>query len=1317
MHWYTTLTLLLALTLNVSGQRITKPRGADGGAAKKTAVADRPTAALNTVALTVTGTFAAKKLRAYGTVSGTSWRGTDGGTLLQINCESEDQARLTQAKYLSDLDTLPPGTKPGTLTVSGQNVDIRDAGAQGVIAALRRGDTVVVATATSAAALGDLLGKTLGTVSDWSASAETKVPRWLDRFDKYSFHFYYGPGILKPDENKRPILSYDPAEDFAFAAKNHAGITMWTGAQFGETAEWLNNDGRWDWALRSAVRQDLTVGLNLELNSKIHYWIYNRDPLTLMQFAPDFQGSYYGSMNFGIGAMVSWCSDLGQDTLLSQIQQMVKKYHPVDNITAWLEPHEEMGHGPADLLVEYGPVADANYREYLKGKYGSLSAVAARWDLPLRSWDEIKAPEVAEFLGWGPDALDLRGDWRVSYADADNDTALTADFDDSQWPTIVAPGHGLGRLAGTVAPKPVLWRRHFDADSGWLSAHQKVWLYVWDMNDNRAVAQKEPDPSRRIIIALNGKILAETPPLYNQDHRAVFDVTGLVRDRGNVLALRLGRGMVNYRVYLSGEEPKAYPNLGAGKNARWADFYNWTFYIRERALRRGMQMVRQVDPDRGIILMSPDSYVDVIQQAAIDYGGDFHNTGYMGGWWCDRLPAYMRAAGLPMTTEPSQGPYAPDHLSGAFGHWITEGVNAVDLFQYMGEVYWHDDIRKNFEEYVNIYTTTGRYHAATAQVAALYSGRVERLLGFPWLAARDSVNAAGEPYYRGNAFVSAFNVRASFSPMESVPDSPAYESDAVTELSFQKDQCGKYRVIVDTSTSFMDEATVSGIERFVKNGGVFVTYGDSGRHSYEEPDTWPLARLSGFRAKPGKYFFSDTVSVKSERGFLPADYTLGVKPVNGAHYQRVADDAQILATWKDGSAALGWRQIGKGYVVTVGPLWFANPAGGEFFRHLFRWLELTPVPAHFEHAETSGNQRALWRHYVSNSGLYDVWVVFNRSREELSGAVVLDAPLRPAWFIDLKTGERHAMSNGRIPVKLPPPFIVNVYLTPRAVSGAADEWFTLQRGWWSGAAGDLGKPFPQPDQKWIVDITAGWKFKVLELTQKNDPLAEVGLTVSDDDWETRALDTFTHPDHPGARRAVFRRAIQIPATWGNGVIGLRSPEFTGAARLYLDGKPLADRNAVLAVKPGETHLLAVDIQSDRDRALLGARGATWLAYHPAPAARQDLSGDWQPTGDYLNWRPALKLPGRMEAQTVALRRTVQVDAAARGRTVVLQGLNVSGVVINGRYVRPHTKESGWLTLNITPWVRPGADNEFVIIGPGHEVTELALEFHEPGTYP
>ena len=206
-----------------------------------------------------------------------------------------------------------------------------------------------------------------------------------------------------------------------------------------------------------------------------------------------------------------------------------------------------------------------------------------------------------------------------------------------------------------------------------------------------------------------------------------------------------------------------------------------------------MQMIRQADPNRGIMLMAPDAYQDDIMEDAIEYGGDFHNTGYMAGWWCDLEPTLMRGARLPFSAEPGNGPKSVRELMVECGNWITEGVNGIDLFANIGEVLWTPDIKKCFEDHSKMYSSVGRYHSPVAQLAVLYSNRVGGLFGFPWVGP--STNDKHQPYFRGGPYVSSFNARALFSPMENIPASDTmYESDAVTEESFVHNRVGNYRM-------------------------------------------------------------------------------------------------------------------------------------------------------------------------------------------------------------------------------------------------------------------------------------------------------------------------------------------------------------------------------------------------------------------------------------------------------------------------------------------------------------------------------------------
>ena len=1255
--------------------------------------------------LTLQKDFPPIKLRGYGQLAGKYWITQNGGSLLEIDCQDIDHARLVQAKYLSDLEELPPATQPGQIDIGGTKISIQTAQDVGVVGALRSGVTVVIAAAKDTNSLTQLLTDGVqGNRGSWTSVAEGKVPMFLDRFDKYGFRFYYAPGHLKPGPNGREIPDYDPTEDFDYAQTTHGGILIWSSGWPSETGEGLNSDALWEWSLAEAKERGLSFGVNLGITGNAS-WYFNRNPDSCMQYPPGFLGGYYGSMNYGIPNSVSWTSSDGTDAVLGQLQNTVRRFNDADNITSWLEPHEELGGGAADLFVEAGPSSDTNYQDYLREKYQTIAAVSQRWygdTQALTSWDNIRAPEVADFLGWGSDAIDLAGKWHIDYASADNPAALVANFDDSGWGEIVGPGHGLARL---LPSKPALWRRHVALDTTWLAKHPKVWLYVWDMNDTRAA---KLDPKKAVVISVNGNTVPEDPPVYSQNHWVALDVTNAVHGGDNVLAIRLPNGIFNYRIYLSGAEPKSYPELGEGENARWVDFSEWVENLRMMGVRRGMQMIRQVDPNRGIVLMAPDPYADAIQQDALEYGGDFHNTGYMGGWWCDKLPALMRGVGLPFSVEPSQGPTVPANLLASFGNWLTEGCNAIDHFANLGEVLWNPALAKFFEDHAPMYTSIGRYHAPAAQVAALYSNRTNDLYGFPWNDRPATEN--GQPYFRSGGYPSAFNSRGQYSPMEYMPAGNAYESDAVTEMNFKRDQVGKYRVVVDTNTSVLDEQAIAGIERYVRAGGVFVTFGETGRHTPEKPDSWPIAQLTGFTVADLKPVHGP-ISLSPDQQVFPADWAPS-GDMAGLKFTPAASDATNLMTWPDGTTAVGLRPLGKGFIVTVGP-WFGAKAGNDFFSHLFQWLKLDAIPAHLE----ATGSAIFWRHFISNNGLYDVWVVRNPNpNQPAQGTLVLADGLRPAWMIDLNSGTKTPVNDGHLPVNLPPGETA-ISITPRPdIAGSTTDWFDLQRGWWQGTA-DPGTPLPPMEMKLTTDLSEGWAFQPVD-AGLTDVSALLTPTTDDASWTKMRLGIFTLPDHRDVKHAVLRRHFHVPDSWNQGRVLLRLPEFRDHGDVYLDGQRLAGEPQLAA---GSDHVLAVNVATTG--ALLGTKGPAWLTYHPEPAARQNLAGTWQTSPDAMTWSETAAVPGTLSPDIRALRTTVRIDQAAAGKTVVLHVMEdsgrIRGAIINGNFEKPWVRESPELNMNITPWVRLDQDNEIILLdGGGKEtVTDVSLEFHNKGTYP
>ena len=116
-----------------------------------------------------------------------------------------------------------------------------------------------------------------------------------------------------------------------------------------------------------------------------------------------------------------------------------------ENTIEYLEPHGELDHGGYNIFLEYGPVADKSFRIYLKDKYRDLKTVSERWfgkPDKLKSWDNVRVPEIAAFLGWNKKAIDLTGKWKIAYPEGkDSSSWHKKDFNDSSWPVVNAPGH------------------------------------------------------------------------------------------------------------------------------------------------------------------------------------------------------------------------------------------------------------------------------------------------------------------------------------------------------------------------------------------------------------------------------------------------------------------------------------------------------------------------------------------------------------------------------------------------------------------------------------------------------------------------------------------------------------------------------------------------------------------------------------------------------------------------------------------------------------------------------------------------------------
>jgi len=1253
----------------------------------------------------------AVSLRGYGTLSAV-FRHVGDASLTHVTCESAAKALLTQAKYLSDLERIP-GMKEVTLKLHGQAIPSRKAALGGVIACCADGQDVLIVAAPSEERAAALLGTALTqAVRPADFLARAKVPMYLDRWDKYGLLIYYAPYDLPGGYTGDP-QAYDYGQDFEFMRDNNIGPVLWTNALGVDSAEGLTTEINWAWIQENARRMNIPVHINTSYSYPV-LWLSNRYRDQTQLKAPQFLGGYYGVAHDSLGqGAISWAAEEAYDAYMGIYQHTVKRFAPDANVVGWLEPHGETAEDPQSALLEYGPVADKSYRRFLEQRWGSPAAVSKRWHGAaghVKDWSDVRLPEVAEFCGFGPSAIDMRGAWRIKYAPAAPATVppewYTPGFDDSGWDEFVAPGNDRMRQ---IPRAPLVYRRSIDIPAGWQQGKPAL-LYVWNILGDAPQAYvngQQIPPQRRNSFFSNWSF---------------FDVSAALKPGANQVTLYVPSALICYRVYLTTEPHGDYPHFGKLKNARWADFANWIVWSRGQQVRRGAEMIRQIDPDRSINFMSPDPE-GPIAEVCREYGGRFHDTGAMAGFWTDEPSLMMAGKGLPVTAEAGGGAEDARVFQLYWGRWLTEGLNGIHYFQTLYEIKDRPDVLKVFEANRAMYEMVGKYHVPFTKLGILFSSRVGHLTGFPWDPGVSGFQETG--YYRVGF------------PAALVGMCPR---GGVTEEDFHTPVVDDYKMIVDCNTPFVTGRLMDGIERWVRAGGVFMTYEQTGRHTETEPDSWPISRLSGYQQLDyNVYQRGLTASAAKGQTVLTGDAWTTPWRTTGNALKKLSPDCIDLLVYNDGTTALGMRPLGKGWIIHTG----LQNDGGPIANLI------ATLARHFGAAEPVPVGASPWpggfhlRHYVSNTGLHDIFVLFNEGGSPIKTELVFQPGFHPSEVTDLITQESLPITRqpagDTIPGVTLDPFQSRMFISPRAdIAASPMEWLALQRGWWQGTQKPPARPLPTTKelQQHVLDLSDDWAWKRIDNITDEQALALAQPGYDDEGWERRNLDAWLFPGDMKPKRIIMRKKVTIPAHWNNGRIFLTTNyahgEYQDNARTIVQGQVFANRylqNGPMTqeypdvFKPGATFVLAADIRANNS--LIGWRDPIWLHYIPEPPARQSLAGTWTVHSDAIHVAGTLQLPGATTGAAF-LSRTVVIDKAHRNSNVVVfveqYDTGVGAVLINGRQIDvAGTPGKEIVVVNVAPMVVFGGENTIEIrCGSNPSPTAIKtveLRFYKKGVFP
>jgi hypothetical protein len=1245
-------------------------------------------------------------LRGYGSLGGefveyalAGGKGT--ASVLRLRCATAEKAGITLGKYRSDLRSLG-GVTESTVKLRGNAIPVALIDGCGAILAARQNRTVVIVTAPVAAELETLLDALkLDLAADLDFSG-APVPYFLDKFDRWGFGFWCNPPLKAP---KKQEATYDVREKFDWAKKMGVGLQIDVYLNSTVSAAGILEDKSKRWAIELAREMGIPVTVQMQ-SQAAPQWIANRFADEMVMKVPQFIGSWSGGINgyngfFGSQANnLGWISVKGKDQLLADHYQPVRRYGGFTNVLGYGEWHGEVGSAAQAKFMDYGPVADARYRDWLRGKYGKPATVDQRWSGGrgrIKNWDDIRLPEPAEFLGWGEEAVDLKGEWRrelVEKLPAEaKDKWDVPDLDDSGWQKIVAPGDDR-QIFREKRRAPTIFRRTFELTDEQLARVKvggKVWLYAWTLETGGTTME----------IAVNGQRLpAKTYPTHIS--WVAFEVGGLLRSGTNHVALRLPWGKLSYRVYLSPEAPRCYPDLGPEQNARWVDYCDFIAWLREDGLRRSVEAIRREDPDKAIKLYSPQDHVDIMKMLGEEYGCYVHDTGGMTGNWIDRLPSLSRSSGLPFSLEPGNPAYDLPSLKAFFSNWLTEGLNAIDYFMDIGDILWRPDLKAWFEARQPLVHLFGKYHGPRAEVAVLEGVRSRRLTAFPW----DS--------FRPTALLWGHRNRG-LGTLGGVPN----PRDLINESDFARGNAQKYKVIIDDATLVMDEALIDRIEAWVRAGGIFVTQGHTGRHTPEIPDAWPINRLTGY--KPVGYNDNSRVApvdgqtVFADPAWSKRDAHRPAVGGAGVFLEKVAPECEDILMWEDGKIAMGMRPLGKGKVIAMGT---AMPRVATGWTELLRWCGVD-VPAA---PQAAGCRTA---HFVSNNGLYDVYVVSAVFIKEPS-TVTLTVPGNRTTMRDILADSNVtgviAGNNTSFPGLKIEPMETYVFLAPRpGIAAAPLEWINLQRDWWKGTRAPAPAPKLRPWQN-TLPLDADWAFRPLPSEMK-DAVALAGADVDDHAWDRMDIGVWYGTKYPDTKRGIFRKRFSVPDNWrsqGQTWLWIRgaSPGYPtlppGKMQVYLDGKPVTGgehgyicENITARLTPGE-HTLAV--ATETLSVIGGIVGNVWLEHVPEPAARQSLAGDWN----------GVQLPGKTKMARDQVRRTFVPDPAMKGKRALLwietEGDTVARFFLNGRMIN-RDFAGRHAMVDITPFLQYDRPNDLSLMSqyPQHttEVKVVEIRYYDP----
>ncbi len=1171
-------------------------------------------------------------LRGYGEVTAVR---RDGG--IAFVCESDARAALLRAKLVRDfqgMGALRATLRAGVLEFpDGRALVVGQKGASVVLRAGR-----------------DRAGLDFPELKPY--------PTWLDFFDLRSLKFYAAP--------MTSMHGYGLETHWPFARDHHIGGFVYHAFSLDSTpASGVVDFAAMDYELEAARRADGTAVVAATVGAALPLWLYNEGPEKTAKIQTSTVVTEWQS---GVCSASYESYGRGFDPRESPIRrfqkQVMDRYRDHPNLGGWqlyrgAPIGDQLGRGMGGVLWDSSPQGRESFKAWLKGKY-SLAELGARWHgdaAHFKSWDDVPFCQFMDLIGGDYDtgrALLSMLEWE--WSSTPKDAYGTYPAADAKWVKFhFPPSRRLQFLAVDSA-----YYRLRSLPQKWLKGKTGKTIYL------KAVCHGYDH--RHLQAWVNG-VLFKSPPLYSSGSKMTaieLPPNTLRGDGTDEIVFQTpfgsrGDGRIHGPISLSLAPAENYPYADVRVNARYIDLCD---YERDMLKNRNLELfgyARHIDPVRPMSVSGADWNLFARMMSFLTkYGISLQTTSIDAFYW-PQLADWGRLHDFYSIAEPSQ-PLKPGNIDRVLGQQFYMGAGAsaifMDIEQYMkrereeGFMTKRDALFRHFGHY--LVEEPKIAHLCTSQTHQMGSSK----LSFSWNLALGDYQCAHAP------------------------------ATLITEHDLV---CGKvtpekYPLLFDGS-SIMTAETVAAIRRYVEAGGTFVAMAESGRHSDLRENARLLDALTRFtpgdKPRHGKITFSKTQTLFPEwagrtmdgRGIAAWPFTASLAPQS--------PDAETIATWADGTTAIGLNRIGKGRVVTLATdfhrvtrfekMKLLAEREPEVLVALIRQLGVART--------ATATSPLVWtRLAAAKTGLEDWLIAVNvNEKPPLEKTVDLAFALaeRPLDVIDAKTGARVPFTYGDDGMCR----LANITfahdetkifaaIRPLDVERAMRVWWGEKCKYWR-ACPPVKTADPEPEAPRTKSLDT-WQFSLPGETSART--ARIGSwklqfkDLADYRGEATYRHVFTLPEGWAGKRVKLsfraRRAIHDRAAFAmNGTVFAT----VDRAKIHPELSGLDAFDVTPFLKAGEPNTLEVKVTGG-STVVAGLADTVFLEVERTLRPEVSLNGAWEGVGgDFVTVKPAT-LPGRVHARY--LRRTFDVPREWKGRKIFLRletpAINVSAVVINDR---------------------------------------------------